>query len=112
MKMWEIMVPAYDNNGRVYNIEHHHVWDKFVMSRVGGLSILHKQRGKWSSDGMEYLDRMIPVRIACYREQLKEIMFFTAKHYQQKAVLVSLVYDEVIIMDEKEIAFMEKREKQ
>lgn len=40
---------------------------------------------------------MIPVRIACSREEIDKIIDITIKHYNQLAVMAYKVSDEVII---------------
>jgi len=46
---------------------------------------------------------MIPVRIACTEEQIREIMKMTIAHYKQEAVFAMLVSEKTLIMHAEEI---------
>lgn len=62
----------------------------------GGLTIHRGVKGEWvSPTGELFLDRMIPVRISCSREDINKIVDFTIEHYDQEAVMVYKVSDEV-----------------
>jgi hypothetical protein len=97
VKMWEILVPAWSNTGNIFTVAHHNVWDDKVLEIVGGLSLMPTIKGKW--EGCK--DKMIPVRIACSRFELEQILDFTMLHYNQEAVMACKVYDEVIIFQKK-----------
>lgn len=43
---------------------------------------------------------MIPVRIACNEEQIRDIISFTLKHYKQIAVMAYKLSDKVLIVEE------------
>jgi len=75
-----------------------------VRDICGGLTIHPPTiKGEWiSPEGTLYIDSTIPVRVSCTREQIEQIMDFTAKHYKQKAVLAYKVSDEVIVKNYKE----------
>jgi hypothetical protein len=47
---------------------------------------------------------MIPVRIACSREQITTIIDFTLVYYDQLAVMAHKVSDEVILQHRKDTA--------
>src|SRR5579859_5271255 len=83
-KMWEILVPA-SGKQQEFSYEHHKLWDEFVVQLAGGLTILKTAKGEWvSPDNVRFKDRMIPVRIKCSRKQIKKIIAFTIKHYNQE----------------------------
>jgi hypothetical protein len=74
------------------------VWDNKVRAISGGLTILHPTKGQWvSPDGKLFIERMIPVRIACTSEQMDMISDITASYYQQQAVMFYTVSDNVRI---------------
>jgi len=86
--LWEILVPASDNEGNDFAPSHHRRWDKRVEKISGGLTILHATKGRWRSpSGEQFFDKMIPVRIACTKSEIENISEMTAKHYRQKVVM-------------------------
>lgn len=81
-----------------YKLKHHKVWDEYVQSISGGLTIFEPANGRWiSASGDLFAERMIPVRIFCTRTQINQIIDFTISHYNQLAVMCYRVSDEVII---------------
>lgn len=95
---WEIMVPAVSNKGKPYSIKYHKGWDKKVREIAGGLTILKSAKGEWiSPEGELYAEKMIPVRIKCNEKQIKKIIDFTIKYYDQKAVLAYEISNKVIL---------------
>lgn len=100
--LWEVLVPhKMGPKGRkVIHVSYHQVWDDFVRQVAGGLTIMKAAKGQWvntEEGGRVYKELMIPVRIACTRDQLDEILRFTVKHYRQHAVMAYKVSEEVII---------------
>lgn len=96
--MWEILVPCEYNTGKPVRKKHHQEWDKVVEKIAGGLTIYRPSLGKWKDkDNQIYHERMIPVRIACTREQIDKIAKFSITHYKQIAILAYKVSDEVTI---------------
>lgn len=80
------------------------------MKVTGGMTILSSARGKWTHEGVEYPEKVIPVRVMVEetpcegtkdgREhgQINEIIFFTIHHYRQKAVMFYEVSNKVHIV--------------
>ena len=96
--LWEILVPTVRNNGVPFRTRHHREWDKRVLRITGGLTIMPVAKGQWvSMKGDLYVERMIPVRIACSREEMEKVIDITMKHYDQLAVLAYRISDEVIL---------------
>jgi hypothetical protein len=94
--MWEILVPASGNDDQKFSYEHHKLWDEFVKSIAGGLTINKTAKGEWiSPSGALFRDRMIPVRILCTEEDIEKIIKYTISHYDQEAVLAYEVSDHV-----------------
>lgn len=94
--MWEILVPHSDNDNKKYPIEHHWAWDEYVKKISGGLTIHRVAKGQWiSPEGSLFKDKMIPVRILCTELEIEDIIQFTIKHYNQKAVLAYEVSNNV-----------------
>lgn len=98
MQLWEILVPTVRNDGRPFRTRYHRVWDAKVREITGGLTIMPVAKGQWlSRDGELFSERMIPVRIACTREQIEQIIDMSLVYYGQLAVMAHKVSDEVII---------------
>ena len=96
--LWEILVPVYSNEGGEYPVYYHNIWDDYVKSLSKGLTIMKTSKGIWiSSDGNEFIDKMIPVRIFCSKRNIKKIRKFTKKHYEQKKVMVYKISNDIII---------------
>jgi|SRR3989344_457732 len=97
--LWEILVPKNNPRGESIALSCHHMWDRKVRTITGGLTILKSVRGQWiSQDKTLFIEPMIPVRIACTREEIEQIATITAKHYQQQAVMFYLVSKQVTIL--------------
>lgn len=99
LELWEILVPTIRrSDGKPIRTRFHRVWDKKVRDVAGGLTILRPAYGQWMSPENElFVERMIPVRIACTREQMEEIVDFTAEYYDQLAVMYYKISTEVVI---------------
>jgi hypothetical protein len=89
-------VPVRDNSDEPFSLEHHRKWDLKVQKIAGGLSIMKPLKGIWIHEGAAYRDEMIPVRIACEREQIERIIALTLDHYDQKEVMAYHLSDVVI----------------
>jgi len=97
-ELWEILVPASNNKDLKFTYEHHKEWDAFVKKTTGGVTITKTAKGQWvSPTGKLYIDRMIPCRIMCNKEQMLEIVDFTIEHYNQEAVMAYKISDDVIL---------------
>lgn len=101
MDMWEILVPCTHRvSGKPIRTRFHKVWDKKVFEITGGMTILTPTRGKWvSTDGDLYEEKMIPVRIACTKDQIEKIIKMTADYYDQLAVMAYKVSAEVYLYE-------------
>ena len=107
--MWEILVPASGDKDKEFTYEHHKAWDEFVKNLTGGVTVMKTAKGQWVNPiGKLYLDRMIPCRIICTKEQIIEIIDFTIKHYNQEAVLAFKISDTVILRHKNEAEIEEK----
>lgn len=97
--LWEILVPTHDNEGQKYPLEHHQEWDGFVQDLCGGQTLLKVARGRWvdPATNVLYDETMIPVRIACTKQQIKQIGRHTLEHYNQIAVLAYRISKEVLL---------------
>ena len=94
--LWEILVPTMMNEKPV-RTRYHRVWDAKVRSITGGLTILKPAKGQWicPESGDLFDERMIPVRIACTRNEIFSIAEMTKIYYNQMKVLIYRVADEV-----------------
>jgi hypothetical protein len=78
------------------------VWDAKVREATGGMTVMPPVQGQWvSSTKTLHLERMIPVRIACTKEQIEAIAEMTAKYYEQQAVMFYCISNEVFIREYK-----------
>ena len=93
MKLWEILVPSADEQGREFSNNFHKEWDHKVSKITGGLTILRPVKGVWASQ----TEKMIPVRVACTEIEINEIAMLVAEHYSQRSVMYTLVSNCVII---------------
>lgn len=100
MFIYEILVPTSYNDGRFIKTKHHRVFDKKVLEITGGLTIGMPNKGKWISGKKDlFLDRNIPVRIMCSKDQIEDIARFALKHYQQEAIMYYQISSEVTIVN-------------
>lgn len=102
IELWEILVPTEKRRPigkrRHYTTRYHRVWDAWVRNVAGGLTVFKPSTGQWQSPtGETFIEKMIPVRIACTREQIEEIIDFTARYYDQLAVMCYRVSDLVLL---------------
>lgn len=97
-ELWEVLVPQTFNDGAEVPVQHHRSWDERVRNIVGGLTIFKSVRGIWVSPAGEiFREGMIPVRVACTREQIEMIIDLTISHYRQDAVMAYKISEQVII---------------
>jgi hypothetical protein len=96
--MWEILVPTISNEGKPFRTRYHKVWDVKVRAIANGLTILSPAKGQWiSNEGELFVERMIPVRIICGREEIEKIIDMTMDYYNQLAILAYKISDECIL---------------
>lgn len=116
--LYEVLVPTkYGDNGKPIRTVHHKEWDKYVKSITGGLTILAPAKGQWVNEGVEYPERVLPVRVMVEEEEMNEskdfihwtkaenehsqihkIVMFTLAHYRQKAVMYYVISNQVNII--------------
>lgn len=95
------MVPTlYGDTEKPIRTKHHKKWDEYVRNITGGLTITGVSKGQWvdPSTGSLWLERIIPVQIACTPKQIEKIIEFTLNHYRQKAVMYCVLSNEVKIV--------------
>ena len=112
--LYEILIPTMFGYPLVSPIstKHHKNWDKEVIKITGGMTLMKPAQGRWVDKGIEYPERVIPVRIMCEeneisnpngditgwnKSQINKIVQFTLKHYRQKAVMYYVISNEVNI---------------
>lgn len=101
--LWEILIPtskpaSFPGKKRWFSKKYHQQWDAKVIAISSGMTILHPTKGQWvSPNGITFKERMIPVRIACTKEQIERIVDLTAAFYRQEAVMAYKISDDVII---------------
>jgi len=100
MSIWEILVPTRTQEGVPIRTRQHREWDTRVRRITGGLTVMAPVRGQWvSPDDKLFLERMIPVRIACTNEQIETIADMTAQFYNQQAIMYYRLSNEVVIKE-------------
>ena len=93
-------MPTVRNDGRPFRLRYHRVWDAKVKAISGGLTIVAPVRGVWIPPTKEeFKERMIPVRIMCTRSEILEIARMSKTYYEQEAIMVYKVSDDVFIVD-------------
>ena len=98
MEMWRIFVPVLMNGNEV-PVSLHKFWDSIVRDITKGLTIYKPAKGQWvSPTGILFSEPMIPVEIACTREQILQIARMTKSFYNQEAVLAYKISEEVLIV--------------
>lgn len=106
-KLWAVLVPCEMKDQqtgklRPIRVRQHRVWDAKVRSITGGLTIMQPARGQWvSPTGELFAERMIPVHIACTREQLDEVLDYSLQFYNQEAMFAYLISEVAIIKHRK-----------
>ena len=96
--LYEILVPTiYGDTIKPIRTKHHKEWDKRVQKITGGLTIMSPAKGKWVYEGIEYPEKVIPVRIMCSENDIAKIVDMTIEHYRQKCVMHYRISDEVKI---------------
>lgn len=98
--LYEILIPTRYGDGKMSPIRtrHHKQWDDRVQAISGGMTILSSARGKWTFKGVEYPEKVIPVRIMCTKPQMNRIVEITMQHYRQKAVMYYVLSNEVFVV--------------
>ena len=82
IRLWEILVPTTMSNGKLVRTRQHREWDTRVRRISHGLTVLQPAKGQWVAPNNElFTERMIPVRIACTRSQIEDIVDLTAVFY-------------------------------
>lgn len=90
-----ILIPAADNGGAPFNPGHHLAFEKVVLARFGGLSLLPGTiSGKWiGQGGATYSDtlREYVVAMASILDvgRLVEVLGFALSHYRQESIYFS-----------------------
>lgn len=81
-------------------MSHHYEWDDYVRKVAGGVTIFRSAQGEWvePETNRRYSERMIPVQVACSREDMLKIATFTKEHYNQKKVFFYEVSNRVFIL--------------
>lgn len=89
---FDVILKTCENNfdrGWLFTAKHHRIFYKFILNLSKGYSVLSELEGVWQNEkGTIYQEKMIPVRIACTDEQIKEIAEFAKTHYEQEAIFV------------------------
>jgi hypothetical protein len=108
--LYEVLVPTiYGDTLKPIRTAHHKEWDKYIQTITGGLTILSSAKGKWIYKGVEYPEKIIPVRVmveetqTIEKTQINKIINFTLRHYRQNAVMYYVISREVEIVYSQEL---------
>ncbi len=105
--LWVILVPKYKHNSDTdwsteeeWSVEYHQVWDAKIRKITQGLTIGKTTKGQWvSPNGELFFDCMIPVKITCTENEIKEIVNITLAHYSEEAIMYYKISDHVRIVN-------------
>lgn len=96
-----------DRNSRMpFPEAHHKAWERELVGLLGGLTLLPVGRGLWKphkNSSLQFDEPMQQVNILCDEYQLRRIVRYTMHHYDQLAVFVFKLADEVAITTRKEL---------
>ena len=99
--LWEILVPAYSNNGKEFPLSKHQAWDAKVERISGGITVLRSAKGTWApGSSPRQTEKVIPVRFTATEEEAEDIMIFTCRYYKQKVVMCYAISTHVLICEE------------
>lgn len=74
MKLFQFLIPVYDNEGQPYAGEHARL-ERWLVDTIGGYTKLPEVRGGWKDpSGEVYEEPMIPYQIACETDRSWEIL--------------------------------------
>ena len=107
-KLWEILVPTMiDRETRggseltPIRTRYHKVWDKKVLAVSNGITIMRPTiKGVWFENDKKHVDRTIPVRIACSKDEIIKIAKIARDHYNQLEIMVYCISTEVLFVGE------------
>jgi hypothetical protein len=100
--LFQIMVPTiYGDTEKPISTRHHKQWDAYVRGITGGLTIAGVSKGQWidPKTGALWIERIIPVQIACTQSEMDKIVNFSLIHYRQKAIMYCVLSNEVRIVE-------------
>jgi len=98
--LYEILIPVVANDGQTFCAEHNECWRKMVRGLCNGLTVFQQVSGEWvSPNGQLFAEQMVPVRVLATANDIKRISDYSAKHYQQEAIMFHKVTDHVSIVD-------------
>lgn len=98
MSLYEILIPTITPENKPVKTKFHKKWDDKVREIANGLTVFAPVKGSWISlTGDLFLERMIPVRIACTEEEIHKIADMTAVYYKQLCVFFYEVSSNVFI---------------
>ena len=97
--LWEILVPTHDNENKKWSVNWHQEWDNKVRAIAGGLTIFKPSKGQWiADDASVFKESMIPVRVFCTDEEIKQIALMTLTHYIQIEVMYYQISEKAFII--------------
>jgi len=97
--LWEIMIPKNIDKHTIFHVSCHREWSNYVENITNGMVFFSSLDRRWISpkETSPYFDNKIPVRIFCNKEQIKKIISFTMKHYDQNHVIAYKLSDSIIL---------------
>ena len=87
LRLYEILIPVADNEGRKFTTRHHRQWESIVRDMAGGLSVCPALMGQWVDNGRVYREKMRPVRVACRVSIIRRLALLAKRHYRQLSIM-------------------------
>lgn len=95
--LYEILVPAYSNEGKKFSVLAWANWEGFLVSRSGGFTKLSEVSGVWVDEDKVYKDTNIPYRALLTRPDYIEALKYAKETFNQKAIFSYEVSEKVLI---------------
>jgi hypothetical protein len=91
--LWEVKVPFADNEGIVFDEDHHEAFRRILRSISGGLTCNPALEGEWEHENKLYVEPMIAIQFRAVRADAERIAIHARKFDRQIAIMVHKVAD-------------------
>ena len=101
LHLWEIKIPVADNDGVLFDKDHHDAFRRILRSISGGLTCSPALEGEWEYGDKLYSEPVIAIQFRAVRADAERIAVHARKYYRQLAVMVHKVADaaDIIFVD-------------
>jgi hypothetical protein len=99
--LWEVKVPVADNDGVVFDKDHHEAFRRILRSISGGLTCNPALEGEWEHGNKLYTEPMIALQFRAVRADAERIAIHARKYYRQIEIMAHKIADEsdIIFVD-------------